>query len=199
MAWAPDYITSDDLKDYRRIDDMIDDATIEIAVTSASRAVDDHCNRQFGVVDAPEERLYTAEYDYGLGRWVVEIDDLQTAAALAIEVADVGTVDSYLLEPLNAVLKGKAWTRLVVKTDSSATPTGETGEVAVTASWGWTTFPLSVVQATMLQASRFVSRQESPYGIAGSPEAGSEMRLLTRVDPDVGVALRGYRRARRVG
>jgi hypothetical protein len=64
--------------------------------------------------------------------------------------------------------------------------------VKVTALWGWTAVPVAVKQATLLQASRFFSRRHSPYGVAGSPELGSEIRLLARVDPDVGVSLRDY-------
>ena len=49
-------------------------------------------------------------------------------------------------------------------------------------------------EATLLQASRLAARRDSPFGVAGSPDAGSEMRLLARVDPDVAVALEPYRR-----
>jgi hypothetical protein len=57
--------------------------------------------------------------------------------------------------------------------------------------------PSAVKLATRLQASRFMARRDSPYGVAGSPDAGSEIRLLSRVDPDVAVALRGFSRPRR--
>jgi hypothetical protein len=44
----------------------------------------------------------------------------------------------------------------------------------------------------MLQASRFYARRDSPYGVAGSPDLGSEVRLLSKVDPDVAVSLADY-------
>jgi hypothetical protein len=50
--------------------------------------------------------------------------------------------------------------------------------------------------AARIQAGRFSIRQESLYGVAGSPAAGSELRLLARVDPDVGVSLANYVRPR---
>lgn len=199
MSWAPDYVTLVQQTHYARIDDDIDDAEIQVAITAASRAIDNHCNRQFGKVAAPEERRYTAWYDQERCRWVVDIDDLATVAGLVIEVADVGTVDSFDLEPVNAVAKGMVWTRLSIKSDSTATPTGAPHEMALTAPWGWSTQPVAVTQASHLQTSRFLSRRDSPYGIAGSPDQGSELRLLARVDPDVGVSLRGYRRPRKVG
>jgi hypothetical protein len=46
-----------------------------------------------------------------------------------------------------------------------------------------------VEQATLLQASRFHARRFSPYGVAGSPELGSELRLLAKLDADVELAL----------
>jgi hypothetical protein len=198
MAWAPDYLTLAELKNYVRVDDDVDNTELTMAITAASRAVDDHCNRQFGRVAAAEERRYTGRYDYEQGLWVVDVDDLQDATGLTAEV-DGDAVTPYTLEPVNAVLNGKAWTRLVVSTDSATLPTGAANEVTVEALWGWTAVPAAVKQATALQANRLASRRNSPYGVAGSPEAGSELRLLARVDPDVAVSLRGLVRARKVG
>jgi hypothetical protein len=197
MAWAPDYVTLPALKTYLRIGDTVDDADLAIDITAASRAIDDHCNRQFGKVVAAEARVYTPRPDYERGVWVVDIDDLDDVTGLAVLVGG-SAVTSYTLEPVNAVVKGKVWTRLIISTDSSIQPTGEDNEAAITAKWGWTTSPVSVGHAARLQASRFHARRGSPYGVAGSPDQGSEMRLLARVDPDVGVSLRGYRRERAV-
>jgi hypothetical protein len=61
--------------------------------------------------------------------------------------------------------------------------------VEVRATFGWTAIPDLVISATLLQAGRFASRRDSPYGIAGSPDTGSELRLLDKVDPDVAVML----------
>ena len=64
----------------------------------------------------------------------------------------------------------------------------------VTARWGWAAVPSTIKQATLLQASRLLARRDAPFGIAGSPDVGSEIRLLARVDPDVAVAVAPYRR-----
>ena len=58
MAWAPDYITTEELKASLRISDTVDDAELPAVVTAASRAIDQHCNRQFGKVDAPVQRFW---------------------------------------------------------------------------------------------------------------------------------------------
>lgn len=199
MAWAPDYVTLVAQKNYLRITDNVDDTDLAVGITASSRAIDDHCNRQFGKVDVAEARVYTARPDYDRGRWVVAIDDLQTTAGLVVTIGGVAVTD-YTLEPRNAVLEGKAWTHLVLGTDAEATPSRDDEYlVSMTAVWGWTAFPVSVVNACKLQTSRFHARRDSPFGIAGSPDQGSELRLLARLDPDVAVSLRGYRRPRRVG
>lgn len=52
--------------------------------------------------------------------------------------------------------------------------------------------PSMVKLATQLQASRWAKRRDAPFGIAGSPEMGSELRLLARLDPDVEILLGGW-------
>lgn len=195
MAWKPDYVTSDDLKAFVRISDSDDDTQIALAVTGASRAVDRHCKRQFGQTDSTEERFYTAEWDRLRRRWVIQIDDLMTETGLAIDF-DVdddetysGSIDEYRLRPANAAANGRPWTEIVVHPDSTTKPTAREGAVRVTAQFGWTAVPDTVKQATLLQGSRILSRRDSPYGVAGSPDLGSEMRLLAKVDPDVAVIL----------
>lgn len=188
MAWQPDYVTSADLKAYLKISDTVDDAQIALAVTAASRAVDRCVNRQFGLVAAPEARKYTARWDADRRKYVVDIDDLMTVTGLSITTT--AAVTDYSLQPSNSDVKAVPWTRLVLNSGGTCTEDA----VLVTARWGWTTVPVAVQQATLLQASRFVTRRDSPYGIAGSPDLGSEMRLLARVDPDVAVVLGPYTR-----
>lgn len=196
--WAPDYITTAELKAALRIDDNADDAELAAYITAASRSIDQHCNRQFGVVAAPEQRWYTARPNFRRGLWVVDVDDLMSTIGLTVLV-DTTAVTKYTLEPRNAAAEGKPWTRLVFATDAEKQPDGSAGQVAATAPWGWTAFPVAVKQAAKLQGSRFAARRDSPYGIAGSPSQGSELRLLARVDPDVAVSLAGLVRPRKVG
>lgn len=193
MAWAPDYVTAAELKAYLRISDTVDDAQIALAATAASRAVDRAANRQFGLVAAPEERTYTARWDKQRCRYMVEIDDLMTVTGLTITTT-AGEVDGYALQPGNAEFEAKPWTRFVVDPASAVVPDTTEDGVTVAARYGWTTVPVAVQQATLLQASRFFSRRQAPFGVAGSPDLGSELRLLAKVDPDVAVVLGPYTR-----
>ncbi len=199
MAWAPAYITDVELKGFVRIDDVIDDVEVALAIEAASRAVDHAADpdgmRQFGKVDAPEERRYTARWRSRRRRWVVEIDDLMSTTGVVVSVP-AGTITAYKLTPVNAAPKRRPWTHLAVDPGSAVQPTGDEFEVAITASWGWTAVPGTVKSAVMLQASRFLARRDSPFGIAGSPDQGSELRLLARVDPDVAVQIASYVRRR---
>lgn len=200
MTWAPDYVDMVNFRAFVNVDDTNDDTELGVALTSASRAIDDHCNRQFGRTAGAEERFYTAWYDYERRAWVVDVDDFMSVVDLSVSIVDVGAVTTFVKEPINAAAKGKPWERLLFTAASEFQPTGAEHEISVTANpWGWSAVPVPVEQATLLQGSRFAARRSSPYGVAGSPENGSELRLLSRVDPDVAVSLRGLRRTRRVG
>lgn len=193
MAWAPDYVSTAEAKAFLRVTDTVDDTEIGLIVTSVSRQIDQACHRQFGQVASPEVRTYTAVYDRhrATPRWVVDIDDLATTTGFSFTVGGTAVTD-YTLEPRNAVLKGKVWTRLVFGDNPEVTPTGADDEIAATGSWGWAAVPSAVKVAGRLQTSRVLARRDSPYGVAGSPQDGSELRLLARLDPDVLTSLSPY-------
>lgn len=200
MAWAPDYCTAAELKSFVRIDDAADDVQVALAITAASRAIDHKCNRQFGVVAAPEARYYTAHWDRDRRRWVITVDDFQTEVGLLIayDSDDSGAFGSnitlYTPSPRNSIAQGRCWTSLIVRGDSPVQPCSREDAVRVTATWGWASVPGTIKQACLMQASRLLARRDSPYGVAGSPEAGTEIRLLPKLDPDVALAIRPYYR-----
>jgi hypothetical protein len=208
MGWAPNYLDVEDLAEYERIDDAVDNIQLGWAIAAASRAVDRTASpegmRQFGLVDSPEVRFYTATWSCDRCMWTVEIDDVMTTAgfALAFDSAKDGTyaspITAYRLLPANAVAKGKPWTHVEVLAGSTVQPDRTPDAVQGIAQWGWTSVPDAVVQATALQASRLFARRQSPFGVAGSPEQGSEIRLLAKVDPDVAVALKDFMRRKLV-
>lgn len=203
MAWEPDYVEVSDLAEYVGISDSDDDAQLGPAISAASRAVDRHCRRQFGLVAGPEARYYTPRWDSLRARWVVDIDDLMTTTGLSVaadldDSGDYATdLDAYALKPVNALVTGRPWTCLVVLPASASQPVGAEDSVEVTARFGWSAVPVAVEEACRLQASRVFKRRDAPFGIAGSPGSGSEMRLLAKVDPDVVVALEPYRKRAR--
>jgi hypothetical protein len=196
MAWEPAYCSAAELGAYLGIADGDADAELDLAAEAASRAIDHCCNRQFGLVASPEERELVAEWKPRLGAYQVRIPDLMTTTGLVVTAAGAtltaGT--GYELLPRDAAARGRPWERLVTLTATA--PTLGVGDctVTVTGRWGWTTVPDTVAKAARLQGARFHTRRVAPFGIAGSPETGSEMRLLAHVDPDVAVMVRSYRR-----
>lgn len=105
------------------------------------------------------------------------------------------TVD-FQVEPLNAAAAGEPWTRLVAIGPRWFPRLEHRAGVQVTAKFGWPggTPPAPVKHAVLIQASRLWKRKDAPFGVAGSAELGSELRLLAKLDPDVESLLRPYRR-----
>lgn len=213
MPLFTDYVTRADLKAYLRIPDADtgDDAQVDLAVTAASRAVDHAMSRAFGVDSTPVVRYFTYQpvtrhtlaVDPFDGREALDVVDISTTTGLVVKVDqdDDGTFETtltlntdYRLAPWNASADGRPWETIVLSASQSF-PRIVRG-VEVTASFGWAAVPSVVKNATLLQASRFFKRRDAPFGVAGSPEMGSEMRLLARLDPDVAVltGLHPYRR-----
>lgn len=203
MALYPDYVTAAELKAQLRVTDSVDDAAVAFAVTAASRAIDHACNRQFGLNGSAVARVYHWQGHCIDGRLAVPIFDLMTTTGLVVKVdqGDDGTYETtltldtdFFLWPDNAAGDLKPWTYLIFGSQAQVYPAGVARELQVTANFGWTTVPTIVKQACLIQAARFFVRRDSAYGVAGSPEIGSEVRLLDRLDPDVAMMLAAVRR-----
>lgn len=188
MPWAPDYATVDQVKDYLRIDldDTEDDTFIALWITAVSRNIDEHCGRQFGSV-AAQTRYYRPVYDRAACEWRATIDDLYDVTGLVVARPGgaVLAADAFELSPDNAPAKGRPYERIVLPGP---------GRYAVTAPWGWPVVPAAVPTAIFLQAARLAARRDSPFGVAGSPSEGAEMRLLAQLDPDFRTTLKPLRR-----
>jgi len=195
MTWRPDYATTAQVKAYLGITDTTDDIEIAPVITAASRAIDRACNRQFGSVAAPEARSYAATFNRHrpTWSWEVSIDDLGTIAGLVVSIGGVTiSAPGFKLEPWNALVNGRPYERLVLTPLAEARPTDTMTQVDITAAWGWLAVPTTILAACKLQAGRFDARKRSLFGVAGSPNDGSEIRLLAKVDPDVDVMLTDY-------
>lgn len=190
MAWKPDYITLQQGKDYLRDTEVVavDDVELAVWVTAASRAVDEAMHRQFGLYATAAARVYRRPpfWDPDLCMWCVEIDDVMDTTGMTVGGVALASSGAVLL-PDNAIADGKPYERL----GFTSRPTMP---LSVSVKFGWLAVPTQVPGATRLQLSRFWARRDSPYGIAGSPSQGSELRLAARLDPDVATSLRGLGR-----
>lgn len=201
MPWAPDYITVANVKDYLRVDPAYtgDDVTYARWATAASRAVDRVCNRQFGSV-AAVARVYRRPPAYSpvFGLWLLDIDDVMSTAGMTINGIAYASSGATLL-PDTAALDGKPWTSLGVATYPTPPSPGVSIVNTVVAAWGWSAVPTQVPAAALLQCARWNFRRDAPAGVAGSPDQGSEVRLLAKLDPDVATSLAGLSRPRKAG
>lgn len=184
-----------ELKAALRISDATDDTLLTLALDAATELVNAHCGRTFTASVVASTRLFNPS-----GRRV-EVDDIYNTAGLIVNyggTAIVAIVENvspgYQLLPLNAPGLGEPYTAIDLGSTAAfgAFWYGQF-KIRVTALWGYSAeIPKSVKQATVLQASRIFSRRQSPYGVAGSPEMGAELRLLAKVDPDVAVMLSSF-------
>jgi hypothetical protein len=185
-----------DLKTSLGIDDIQDDTSLEAAIMAASRMVDDYTGRFFykdGTTAAPVTRYYTSQDWY-----ITNIDDAYYISEIATDdnfnqtYSTVFATSDYMVEPVNNPRRGWPWTRLLA-IGRFIFPYNLPQSVRVKAVWGWSAIPNEVQMATKIQASRLFVRRQSPFGIAGSPEIGT-VRLGSRLDPDVEVLLRPFRK-----
>jgi len=188
------------------------DTTQELlALESAARAIDRSANRNFATTAvAATARVYTADPRRRITRqpvaqtvwpyqWTVAIDDVADLAGMIVKFDATGdgdyttTVTAYRAMPTNNPGRGLPYTFLLF--DRGTVPPFTAEGVQVTAKWGFgTACPTTIQNANLLQAARFLKRRDAPFGIAGSPELGSELRLLAKLDPDVAVMVSAFRR-----
>jgi hypothetical protein len=198
MAITNGYATLAQVKSALRISDSIDDSILEMAVESASRAIDGHAARYF-YSSGTATRLYAADDSF-----IVQTDDISgTAITLQTSAAGDGVFDTtwspidYQLEPLNGNVDGLAvpFTRIRAVENYLFPVEVEQALVKVTAVFGWASVPIAITQATIIQASRIYKRLESPLGVAGFGDLGA-ISVTRDLDPDVAQLVAPYRRLR---
>ena len=196
MAITHGYSTLAQVKAALRITDSVDDSLLEMAIESASRAIDQYTARNF--YNAGTAVRYYAPSD----SLNVEIDDMISLVSLQTMSDDEQVYDTtwasddYQLEPLNGIVDGISQPYNHIRAVGDYTYLTLAGEatVKVTGVWGWSAVPIQVTQATVIQASRIFKRLDSPLGII-SGELGS-MRVGSRLDPDVAQLVDSLRKIR---
>ena len=196
MAISNGYATLAQVKAALRITDSVDDSLLEMAIESASRAIDQYTARNF--YNAGTAVRYYAPSD----SLNVEIDDMISLVSLQTMSDDEQVYDTtwasddYQLEPLNGIVDGISQPYNHIRAVGDYTYLTLDGEatVKVTGVWGWSAVPIQVTQATVIQASRIFKRLDSPLGII-SGELGS-MRVGSRLDPDVAQLVDSLRKIR---
>lgn len=196
MAITNGYATLAEVKASLAITDTQDDTMLEIAITSASRMIDDYTDRFFyqtGTGQTPATYYYTPQ-DW----WTCNIDDNVSISEIATDDnfnqtwSTVWATTDFFTEPINNPNRGWPINRLVA-IDRYVWPVNLPNSLRVKGVFGWTAIPSEINQACIIQSSRLFVRKQSPFGIAGTPELGT-VRLTSRLDPDVEVLIRPFKR-----
>lgn len=195
------YATLAELRAYVGIPvaDTADDVTLTLALDAAAAQIDAYCGRSFAADATATDRLYTAD-----ANGVVDVDPISTTTGLVVKTDDNGdgTFETtwtlgtdFRLEPTNVTNPTKAYTRIVALGTRWFPRLTYRPGVQVTAKFGWPggVAPSPVKQANLLLGMKLFKRKDAPFGVAGSVEFGSEVRILPG-DMDAERLLKPYRR-----
>lgn len=190
------YCSLQDVKDSLRITDSVDDTLLELAIETASRQIDDHCERVFYKTTG-QTRKFAPRDSY-----TCEIDDLVTLTSLKTSTDGDGVFDTtwtsvyYQAEPLNGIAGGIPYpTTLFRAVDDYLFPVyGGEATVEVTGTFGWDTVPTAIKFATILLSSRLFKRMDSPLGVAGIGDIG--VIRVSRIDPDIDALIAPFKKLR---
>ena len=198
---SQDYVTSDDLKATLNISGLtFADADIAGSITSASRAIDELCNRFFYQDSATTTRIYTPKHDM-----MLEIDDLVTLTSVATDLNGTFTYTQTLtfnvdfnLQPINAPLVAQGWpyTWIKILPVSAGYVFDHTldDSVQVEGIFGWPAVPQAIQTATSMIAIRLLRQlREAPFGVVSFD--GTAIRL-SQMDPTVKLLIGPYMRHR---
>lgn len=196
MTITNGYATLDELKAALRINDYIDDSSLERAVEGASRRIDGVCDRRFYLDSSASARVYRPTT-----HWRLDMDDVGTTSGFVLKTDEDGdgtyettwAASEYELGPLNSLAKGSPLHTVtgygrIFPSDVHPAP------VQVTARWGWPSVPHAIREATVLLAGRMFKRQDSLLGVAGVSDLGAIPVL--RFDSDIEELVAPYIRRR---
>ena len=195
MAITNGYCSLADVKASLRLTDTLDDVLLENSINSASRLIDQYCNRYFYSSAAGEVRYYQA--NDGFTCW---IDDAQSISSLETAVTDPTIFDTtwgvgdYQVLPANRTANGGYYPiTAITATDNYLFPVwADMALVKVTGQFGWSSVPDPIKFACIIQASRLFKRLESPLGVAGVSDMGI-MRVGSNIDGDVAQLINPFR------
>jgi hypothetical protein len=191
------YCTLEELKSRLGIPatDTQDDFELKLAVESASRWIEDHCDRQ-QFWRGTDTRTFTSCDPYA-----VDVDDLVSVTTLKTDSAGDGTFETtwaatdYQLRPPNAAGKGRPYTQVAAVGGTLTFPylyegqTARTDRVQIVGVFGWPALPAAVKQACLIVAAEHVKLKDAPFGVAGFGDFGA---VRVRQSPQAAALLASF-------
>lgn len=196
MPHAQDhYCDEDDLKKALAIgtaDTADDDLLGEIAHT-VSRMIDDYTGQFFYAI-AGGTAYYTAA-----NAAFVPTDPFTSITQLATDDDGDGTFETiwtagdYIASPYNAALFSQPYRALQKTPDSNVAFPYIARGVRLIGNLGWSSVPVAVKQAAIIQGTTIYEARKAPFGIVGSTEQGTVLRMSSRMHPEAQLLLEPYR------
>jgi len=195
LAITNGYCTLADVKAALRITDTVDDSLIENSINSASRMIDQYCNRYFYSTSAGEVRYFKAVDAFNC--WIDDcqtITEVRTAQSNPITYNQIWDSTDFQTIPANTYANGAfaPITGLIAVYNYFFPTWQESNLVKVTGTFGWPSVPEPIKFACIIQASRLFKRLESPLGVAGVSDMGI-MRVGSSIDGDVAQLINPFR------
>jgi hypothetical protein len=197
LAITNGYCTLNELKASLRIpvSDTIDDDLLELAVEAASRDIDQASERIF--YSLSDTRIFIPRDSSNTA-----IDDLVSVTTIKTSTSADGAFDvtwtssDYQLMPLNGVAGGMTvpYDLIYAVGDYSFPQSGQEATVEVVGTWGFSSVPVAIKQATVLLSARIFKRNDSPGGVMGFGDLG--VIRVGRMDPDIDKLIQPYRKIR---
>lgn len=166
-----------------------DDTVIEGIVETSSRAIDLLTGRRF-YLNANDETRYYQSDNGSLFRCpddIGTITTLKTDSDNSFTYSDTWTVNvDYWLEPVNAVLNGRPYTKIRVHPTGNYAFPNLPKSIQIVGKFGYyvaATNPMIHVACLML-VNRLFMRRKSPLGVAGTSALGTAVMVAKR-DPDI--------------
>ncbi len=172
--------------------DVVDDAVIEGKIEGASRMIDDHCGRHFYKSAAAESRYFTAEWED-----LLKVDDLVSITTLKTDedgdrvYEKTWTTGDYDLEPFNAALDGRPYTKIRVQPEGDYLFPTVAKSVEINGVWGWSAVPVKVKEACLIQAARLFKRKDAIFMEEGGGPFG-KVKASGGMDEDAVELLKDY-------
>ena len=194
---APSYVELAVLKQRLAIDVDTWDEDLLAAISEASFAVDEMCDRQFTTdTDTDNVRSFIP-----VNPGFVIIDELNTLTSVVAQNSAWVLDQDFYLDPPNADLQGRPWTAIQTIARPFIFTQAEVGpgwvafdqRVQVTGTYGWPSVPPQINRAASIIAAKLFQRKQAVQGILGVGMDGSAVRIGS-YDPDVQTLLGPFMR-----
>lgn len=175
------------------VSDAEDDELLHQIVESVSRMIDEYTGQFF------YSTAGTAYYTPQLNS-IVETDPFTSVTSIQTDEDGDGVYEitwqagDYYTQPYNAAMFGKPYTAIQVAPDGDqAFSPSIPKSLKLVATFGWASVPAAVKQACIIAATTLYEGRKAPFGIVGSSEQGTVLRLSNRLHPEAALLLEPYR------